>query len=134
LSPYYTCFRHSAAIPDVLRNDASKPFHARVGDVAVQIAKGKGLGSGKIKDIKPISALVRERKEHYQASGFRFAIIRDMSMEKDKPRVHTENLYQEYLVNAVGSARELHKSLDEVLDDVRKQWRDMLEIYEPDDQ
>jgi hypothetical protein len=55
-------------------------------------------------------------------------------MEKDKPRIHTENLYQEYLVNAVGSARELHKSLDEVLDDVRKQWRDMLEIYEPDDQ
>jgi hypothetical protein len=57
------------AIPDVLRNDASKPFHARVGDVAVQIAIGKGFGTGKIKDIKPISALVRERKEHYQASS-----------------------------------------------------------------
>jgi hypothetical protein len=56
-----------------------------------------------------------------------------MSVEKDKPRGHTENLYKD-LVNAVGSARELHKSLDEVLDDVRKQWRDMLEIYEPDEQ
>jgi hypothetical protein len=65
---------------------------------------------------------------------FKFAIIRDMSVEKDKPRGHTENLYKEYLVNAVGSARELHKSLDEVLDDIRKQWRDMLEIYEPDEQ
>jgi hypothetical protein len=63
-----------------------------------------------------------------------FAIIRDMSVEKDKPRVHSENIYRECLVNAVGSARELHKSLDEVLDDVRKQWRDMLEIYEPEEQ
>jgi hypothetical protein len=65
---------------------------------------------------------------------FKFAIIRDMSDEKDKPRVHTENLYRESLANTVGSARELHKSLDEVLDDVRKQWRDMIEIYEPEDE
>ena len=46
-----------------------------------------------------------------------------MSDEENKPRVHTENLYHESLANTVGSARELHKSLDEVLDDVRKQWR-----------
>ena len=71
---------------------------------------------------------------HFLLCPFKFAIIRDMSDEKDKPRVHTENLYQESLANTVGSARELHKSLDEVLDDVRKQWRDMIEIYEPEDE
>jgi hypothetical protein len=61
-------------------------------------------------------------------------MITDMSDEKDKPRVHTENLYHESLANTVGSARELHKSLDEILDDVRKQWRDMIEIYELEDE
>src|SRR6266436_6562295 len=71
---------------------------------------------------------------HFLLCPFKFAIIRDMSDEKDKPRVHTENLYRESLANTVGSARELHKSLDEVLDDVRKQWRDMIEIYEPEDE
>jgi hypothetical protein len=57
-----------------------------------------------------------------------------MSEEKNKQRVHTESLYQEYIANTVGSARDLHKSLDEMLDDVRKQWRDMIEIYEPEEQ
>jgi hypothetical protein len=78
--------------------------------------------------------MVWVRPKANRALPFKFAIIRDMSEEKDKPPVHAEKLYQEYLVNTVGSARELHKSLDEVLDDVRKQWRDMLEIYEPDEQ
>jgi hypothetical protein len=64
----------------------------------------------------------------------KFAIVRNMSEEKDKQRVRTESLYQEYIANTVGSARDLHKSLDEVLDDVRRQWRDMIEIYEPDEQ
>ena len=64
----------------------------------------------------------------------KFAIVRNMSEEKDKQRVRTESLYQEHIANTVGSARELHKSLDEVLDDVRRQWRDMIEIYEPDEQ
>jgi hypothetical protein len=65
---------------------------------------------------------------------FKFAMIRDMSDEKNKPRVHTKDFYHESLANTVGSARELHKSLDEVLDDVRKQWRDMIEIYELEDE
>ena len=64
----------------------------------------------------------------------KFAIVRNMSEEKDKQRVRTESLYQEYIANTVGSARDLHKSLDEMLDDVRKQWRDMIEIYEPEEQ
>jgi hypothetical protein len=46
--------------------DSEKAFHVRVGDVAVQIARDYKLPTGNVKSIKPISALVKERKEHYQ--------------------------------------------------------------------
>lgn len=47
--------------------DREKPFHVRVGNVALKIAKEYDLPSRTVKDVKPISALIRERKDNYEA-------------------------------------------------------------------